>query len=133
MREYRVALKRPKTLGYTSFPGNACVYCGVPAQCHDHVPALKNVDLFPDAARWLYPACLDCNSRLRDFLGTDVNDRKDVVIESLRRKFKGILDTPEWSDEEIRELGRSLRGMVKSHQHLQDHIRERLRVLGIRV
>lgn len=101
-----------------------CFYCGLPADTQDHViPQSKLGDLEALGIKtmwsqrtWDVPACLECNSALGDRLFRNINERKRWVKNWLRRRYAKYLKMPQWTEDELRELGYSLR------QNVQDHI-----------
>jgi len=95
-----------------------CIYCGDLAESDDHVPSLADAytygaDALIDSGRDLrvYPACLDCNSRLQGNTGLDILTRQEVILRRLQRllgQFKA-----DWDEDELDELGPSLRSAVE--------------------
>ncbi len=113
---------------------DVCVYCGDPATSRDHVPPLSHaasmVDLWAAQGRRpelrLLPACRDCNSRLRNFPGTDLNERRREVKRKLRLKHRRLLGEYDWSDGELMELGRNLRSAIEGMEAKRRWIEARL-------
>ncbi len=93
-----------------------CAYCGDMAQAWDHV--------FPhcaDAAgykrqwnRGVLPCCHDCNSRLSSSIFETLTDRLAHLAGLVRRKYKKLLSGPEWTDEDIEEMGPGLRSAMRT-------------------
>lgn len=57
---------------------------------------------------------------------TDLVSRIRHVRVSLERKYQRVLQTPEWADDELNELGRSLKGRVKRWQKLRKIVLRRI-------
>lgn len=116
-----------------------CKYCGMPADTVDHVVPQSlaekarlsgNPDWASDIVRariQTVSCCHDCNNALGDRVFPTVQDRKLAIKRRLRRKFKRLLDSPNWTEEELAELDEHLRGFVLRRQRLKIEIRERLR------
>jgi len=80
---------------------------------------------------WLVPACRDCNSLIGDELIFNVPDRAAWVAAILRRKFRRLLQSRQWSDDEIAELGTSLRSAVILDREKRKETARRLEHLDI--
>lgn len=107
-----------------------CFYCGDLADTIDHV--------FPQvhggANGETVQACRDCNCRMGASGAFSVEERVCNLIESLERKYQLNRAIPEWDDDELEELGRSLRdriqATIRQRQNALErviHIRARLR------
>lgn len=107
-----------------------CFYCGDLADSKDHV--------FPQAhggaSGETVISCRDCNFRMGALGSLSVDQRICHLIESLERKHQLNKPIPEWDDEELEELGPSLRLRIKAAVHQRQnalerviHIRARLR------
>lgn len=92
-----------------------CVYCGLVAATVDHIPprtvrpsliALGYQDLYPFIE---VRACLECNSTLSDRPLWDVQSRKDHIKDRLKRKYKRYLELPDWSPDDLAEMGYKMR------------------------
>lgn len=107
-----------------------CFYCGDLADSKDHI--LPQVDGGANGETVL--SCRDCNVRMGARGALSIDQRLSLLIESLERKFQLTKPIPEWDDEELEELGHSLRSRIKSAIHQRQnalerviHIRARLR------
>lgn len=116
---------------------NVCVYCGDFADSIDHIPP-KSQRAFIGGDKTLavnYPffeviACRDCNSRLSDCACWTLERRKKYLIDSLKRKHKTLLRAPKWEEEELEELGESLRQYIKTSANKKEKQKLRLSTLG---
>ncbi len=104
-----------------------CVYCGGPDEVFDHVPPYCS--LGPGQVEWGYRSCRDCNSRLADYGGEDIGDRRLRVAGRLRSKYRKLLAGPKWSPEDYAGLEGSLLASVRESQRAVAALRERLAVL----
>jgi hypothetical protein len=105
-----------------------CVYCGLPAESKDHVPPITRVSDYESLglAIELYikvPCCLECNNLLGAELQDSFFQRAEVLKDKLARKYRRHLNNVDWDDEELEELGPTLKskvleGKVKSQRVL---------------
>jgi hypothetical protein len=101
--------------------GNQCVYCGDFTPYTDHFP--------PDTfgwRGWLIPACRECNTLAYTDFANSFFKRADLVKERLRRKYKTILRTPDWTVEELQEVEPDMARAILSILSLRDSIQRRL-------
>lgn len=103
----------------SEFGWPVCVYCGDPADSIDHVPPISRVDDYRALGMryeeyLLVKSCMDCNSILKDDLHRDIFERIEVLKYRLKRKIKKDDYALQWSDEDVKRLGRGLRSKVVS-------------------
>jgi len=91
--------------------GDWCVYCGQVAETVEHFPP-KSYCL--DGL--LMPACKECNSLAGTDWPTDFGKRKDLVNERLKRRHAKALNTPVWTQEELKEMKRGMRKEIEIWQ-----------------
>lgn len=96
-----------------------CVYCGDPADSLDHVPPITRVDDYratcPGKEQYLLvKSCRPCNILLKDDLHFDVFERIDAVKYRLKRTLKKHDHALQWSEEELKGLGKNLRSKIIS-------------------
>ena len=108
-----------------------CVYCGDLAESDDHVPSLLDAyaygaDALIESGRDLkiYPACIDCNSRLQKDAGLDPISRQEVILNRLRRLLSRFQS--DWDEDELDELGPSLRSTIEKHFILKKALTRRV-------
>lgn len=106
-----------------------CIYCGALAETKDHVPPLSAVsslgaDYFEELL--VVPACNECNSTLGDKWLCEIEDRREFLLNNYKEKYKKILKSPSWSDEELASVGESLRSAIKGQEYFRRHLAERL-------
>ena len=101
--------------------GDWCIYCGELATTDEHFPpsTLTPIGL-------ILPACLECNCLASTHFATDFDERCQFVKERLRTKYSRILKTPDWDQDEIDNLGYSIKTTVKKWQSLRDSLKPRL-------
>lgn len=102
-------VKRPHKLAY---PRGTCVYCGLYATSRDH---LEPVTWTGEASRRYVvtvPACGECNSVLNDSFAPTIPERRALVQERLRKRYKRVLQREEYTPAEIDEFEGMLRTAV---------------------
>jgi len=101
--------------------GQQCVYCGFTAETWDH---------FPPVSAMLHglkiPACRECNSLASNHFPFDFAERIALVKSKIRSKNKGVLNTPDWSEGEIKQIGRGMKAKVISWKIKKELVQERL-------
>tara|TARA_Y100000590_G_C15537996_1_gene945807 strand:- start:41 stop:661 length:621 start_codon:yes stop_codon:yes gene_type:complete len=100
-----------------------CFYCGLPADTVDHVPPLNCVlNLRAEYENLNYlrvPSCGECNRLGSDEPHIEPFERKDFIQAKIREKYKKYLKAPDWEEEEIEEMGFSLRGSIEAMMALK--------------
>ena len=102
-----------------------CFYCGELASSRDHI--------YPQSARMnggsnfegqeTVNVCMECNSAMTDKFAHSLELRIEYLIAWTEKRYKLEKIIPEWDDDEIKELGYSLRVRI------QAKIRERQRAI----
>ncbi len=115
-----------------AFKVKPCFYCGEPAQGRDHfVPRSfqQRIEDFGWAKKGnvLVPACTECNSTANDKVFKTLTAKRAFIHSRYRVRYAKLLDAPHWTQEEIDELGKSLRSHVERSQYARDLLRQRLR------
>jgi hypothetical protein len=101
--------------------GRYCVYCGEIASCQDHFPPISVTRI-----GLLLPACHECNGLAGTDWSSDFWERCELVKNKLRGRYARWLNTPDWDDEEIAELGYNLRTNVTAWQEQKKIARTRI-------
>jgi hypothetical protein len=99
-----------------------CVYCGMTATARDHfVPrswrrmmdgAVWRVGVWLDAPDTV-PVCAECNLTAGAVPFDTVAEKRRYIQECYRRKYGRLLARSFWSDQELDELGHTLRSTVE--------------------
>ena len=110
-----------------------CFYCGMPADTVDHVPSLNEAycigldRIEEEGIRLnLVHACRECNGLLGARESLCPFERRDMAQELLRKRYKRVLNMPDWSDEELEEIGRSMQEEIKKSVDLKRLIQRRV-------
>lgn len=97
---------------------HVCHYCGNVANALDHVPPISriesivNCDDFQHIQPVKIPSCSRCNGWLGDKWRVDYQESKNLLLEHAAKKLEKKRVT-EWDQEEVKELGRNLKGYVR--------------------
>lgn len=119
-----------------------CVYCGVFADSEDHVVPRHlleragelSVDLSKvmRMQRWVVPACRECNTMIGGRLYPTLAERRAAAHAGIRRKYASYLRVPDWSDEELDEMGPTAQREIVAAMAVRDWVRKRLAWRGAR-
>lgn len=108
-----------------------CAYCGDHATQWDHVvpQTFLTVSETRTFTSGVVPCCQQCNGHLSNMVFESLDERLDYVGWRVKRKHKKIIESPDWSDAEIKELGPGLRRSVKNMADQKRLVANRLRYL----
>lgn len=115
-----------------------CCYCGQPATCHDHITPIsytrktgkrKTSREHNEEHRRKYTvgSCQECNSLLSNYHLLTISERASYLADRLAQRYKKTLEMPFWSEEELQELGKSLRTTVMRKQLERADVIDRIR------
>lgn len=98
------------------YDDETCYYCGMSANAYDHViprsvlRMLDETDIeIPKNRIKRVPCCHECNCLLGASYQETIAERKKYLKLRLKNKYRALLKIPQWSEEEINELGYTLR------------------------
>jgi len=134
-------LSQRVTKAYFSGSGaRKCYYCGARADTMDHVipkVILEQVRLTTDSKMreaflrnnrvTQVSSCLECNTLLSTSYFDSIGERKAALKKKLYRRYKKILEMPDWDDSDFKGMAVSLRNYILGRLLLRDFIRDRLR------
>jgi len=116
---------------------DVCTYCGDPATTLDHVMPISRLAAAGDMlatviqkyphALVIVPACRDCNCRLGGVVCRSISEKREILKKKLRIKHKRLLGSYDWDDEELSQLGHSLRTYIKAQEIKREWVLQRLR------
>lgn len=127
----RVVRQRIYNLFDIEFQTDCCVYCGEIATSIDHfIPkafrlAIEDLGLVNN--RLLVPACRECNSTAGSQIFHSLKEKREYIHFCYRRKYRSLLESEDWTEGELNELGHTLRSSVKASQQAKMIIRRRLK------
>lgn len=99
-----------------------CFYCGEMATSKDHM--LPQV--YGDGSGDTVPACRECNSTLSCIAPESIEERFKHLYRKYVSKYKLDKPIPEWDDDELEELGHSLRSAVQKKIRTRQRAVERV-------
>jgi hypothetical protein len=110
-----------------------CTYCGSTATDRDHVIPVSLTTCYTkrygDVAVTV-PACRECNAILGNRLFKTFEARAAYVASRLKARYKKLLAAPSWTDEELAELGPSLRSSIIANAGAKVEARRRIEFAG---
>lgn len=117
-----------------------CTYCGLPADTIDHTIPQTIVKAAGDAGvnlssltrirYFTVHACRECNSTLGDRVFPTLEERRAFVKAHIRRKYRGELKMPNWTDEELADVGPIAQIDIRAALQRRDWVRDRLAFTG---
>jgi endogenous inhibitor of DNA gyrase (YacG/DUF329 family) len=90
--------------------GTRCVYCGEGAGTVDHFPPRSAMD--NNDSGFLLPACIECNTIASTEYPFDFAKRASFVKRRIKERYRHLDSHAEWTEDEIKELGYSLRAKI---------------------
>lgn len=112
---------------------DSCSYCGSIYEIQrDHVipnSFLRERRKF--RGDWIIPACGECNNTLGDELIFNVPDRASYLLARYEKKYKKVINFPEWSDEELEDISNRMKLSILASLEYKAEIRTRLEHLKI--
>lgn len=106
-----------------------CWYCGWIATEKDHMFPQK----FGDGAGGTVPSCKECNHIMSVRHPYDVKARMEYLVEKLVERYQLDKNLPNWTEDELNNLGSSLRAMVEAKTHARKRAYERVLHIGLRI
>jgi hypothetical protein len=112
-----------------SFDSESCYYCGSHAATIDHVPPRSTRKRYSEATSpypyYEAPACHECNSALSDNCPT-LKERKTFIARWLAKKYRKVLNMPDWTTEQLTELSRSMQTLVRKNIRTKEMVVARI-------
>jgi hypothetical protein len=104
-----------------------CTYCGTHADTKDHV--------LPKSITWNYntvPCCFECNSVLGSHVLLSIGERKSFLLGWYSKRYKNILESPNWYEDELEELGEVMREEIRASIAVKKQLLARIKLLKFR-
>lgn len=113
---------------------NKCIYCGSDSNLErEHVIPVVfwGFRSYDDKRQWIVTACRHCNSLASTKLFFSIPEKANYILSRYKTKFKKILRTPTWTEEELKDLDYVLRKNVESNLLARSVLGSRMRHLEI--
>ena len=127
-----------KLISLSKIDGNSipCYYCGCIADQKEHVipvsyikklEELKSLDFEIKMPKIeIVPSCEECNYLAGSKVFKNKTLKKEYIKKKLREKYKKILNSPNWTDEEIAELSGDLQKRIILYEEAKKVIWKRI-------
>lgn len=100
----------------------SCAYCGMPATDKEHV-----VPKSLQAGSWLVPSCRECNLLAGSACFFTFAEKREYIRNRLSKRYRKLLETPEWDSQELSEMGEGLREFLVLSTVARNIVEQRLR------
>jgi hypothetical protein len=98
-----------------------CAYCGEYASDVEHV--VPRVSRLPT---WTVPACHECNAIAGGTVFASFEDKAQFIKDYLAHKYRHVLDSPEWDEDELAEMGHNLRSKIAAAETARKIMQQRI-------
>lgn len=112
------------------YPASVCVYCGEYADSRDHLLPVTYTGKAVRRHVLTVPACRQCNSFIGDASAPSVTERRAIAHSSLRRKRFRVLQSFDYTDDELEDFGHSMRSSVLRAREEKGRLLRRLAFPG---
>jgi hypothetical protein len=107
-----------------------CTYCGLVASGKDHVIPVSYECVSRRMASFdrseTCPACTECNCLLGSRWVPSIAERAQFIARILAIRYRELLKTPDWSEDELEEMGTKLRKGIISRIKRRDLTKARI-------
>lgn len=101
-------------------PYPVCVYCGDYFQCRDHTIPISYSQTYRDYKPGsTVKSCSECNNALGGKPLFTTTERAEYLLEWYQKRRKKYIEFPDWSDDEVDEMGYNIRVMVIQRRYLK--------------
>lgn len=100
----------PRKLAY---PPGVCIYCGMSADTKDHLLPRTWTGEAVRKHVLTVPACKQCNSAIGDRYLPSITARRKEAQTYIARQSANLLGMPEWTPEDLAEIGKTLRSTIE--------------------
>lgn len=97
---------------YLAYPDGVCIYCGQVGWDRDHLLPATFTGVAVRKHVLTVPSCLECNSMLNDSYAPSITERRLIVQGKLQKKYRKVLFSYEYTDDELEEFGPGLRPTI---------------------
>jgi hypothetical protein len=111
-----------------------CAYCGLTAQCRDHVipQAYEGVGQHETGygTGWkrdkVVPACSECNCLLGRRWLPSVAERAAFLAQKLRVRHEEALNFPNWNEDDLEDMSPRMRKQIRAKIQRRDLLKARI-------
>lgn len=106
-----------------------CSYCGEFAETYDHVVPVsyKHVTRKLEVGnKEAIPCCCECNTTLGNKFFHTVSTRAGYLLKKYKKRYAKVLNTPDWEEDELEEMGDSMRRSIVARLDMRGILKERL-------
>ena len=111
---------------------STCNYCDDISVARDHVIPRVYSGVTSFAKKHVVPVCVECNSLLSSRVFDSMEERCAYLYKKVSHRHKKLLASPDWTKEELEDIGESLIPHIKAIQHRKQETRARLACLQAR-
>ena len=133
MANNRARYKAMETHYKVLWSGNKCYYCGDKAETFDHIPALsvtysRGIDALNrhKVRCWKVRCCTECNSIAGDKPHLFPQTRAEYLYSKYLKRYRKVLEGHHWEEDELDELGYSLKCYILAHDNIQEWMERRM-------
>lgn len=107
-----------------SLPATQCIYCG---DTKTRIDAFPPVDVTgDDGAGFCFPCCNECGYLAKTSDPLNFRNRVTFIKIAIRNLHRKMLGRPDWSAEEIAEIGPGMREEVIKWQESKNNVQKRI-------
>jgi hypothetical protein len=113
--------------------GNKCAYCGVYGDHREHVIPISFLSISRKSLadrnyikNNLVRSCSECNLCANSIVFENFWEKKRYISEWVQNRYRNLLYSPDWKDEEIEELQGQLKRFIKSCKTMKEFIKARI-------
>lgn len=110
-----------------------CYYCSSYANTKDHCPAICYVEFFPNHEKVMVRSCILCNGLLSSNPFHTLESRCYFLLKKYKSKYKKLLNSVDWNDDEINELEYSLKSKILSFSNNKSLINKKINYLQSKI
>lgn len=105
-----------------------CAYCGAYADTVDHVVpvSVAAYAYISRSKRIKVSCCRECNSIGGNMYFRSIGAKRRYIQEQLKRRYSKYLNLPNWTEQQLEQLGWTMRQSIEQAIRLRELIKERI-------
>lgn len=100
---------------------NSCFYCGERATQDEHVVAQVY-----DVETWTVRSCWECNALAGQEPFATITHKHEYIRDRRRLRYAKLLKMPEWTEDDLDEMGTNLRNTIIAYQRARDVVKTQI-------